>query len=83
MDLNSADLLQTSRSLVKISYDERQRVGHFPRNQTQLLSMQNLQTLEEGLMLHHVIEQHDDFRETCIWIGNQVLLPRNQHYVVI
>lgn len=83
MNLHPAYLLQSPRPLEQIPDDAGQRLRQLTRNQAQLLSVQHPQAVEQGFVLHHHVKQHYDLREGHLGIHDQVLLPRNQHDVII
>lgn len=82
MNLDPAHLLEGPRPPVQIADYTSQRFRHSTRDQTQLLGVQDFETLEQLLVLHHQIEQHDDLSERHLRIHNHLkaicLFPEKQ-----
>lgn len=82
MNLDPAHLLEGTRPPVQVADYTSQRFCHSAWDQTQLLGVQDFETLEQLLVLHHQVEQHDDLGERHLRIHNHLqvvcLLPDKQ-----
>lgn len=75
MDLDPAHLLEGARSPVQVADDASKGFRHAPRDQAQLLGVQDLETLEQLLVLHYQVEQHDDLGERHLRIHDHLKEP--------